>query len=51
MRDATRPGAWRRSVFIVDAGGILAWKRVTLVGLTFPSAPTISAQLEGLKVG
>jgi peroxiredoxin Q/BCP len=35
----------RRSVFVVDAGGVLRWKHVTLVGLTFPSASTISAQL------
>jgi thioredoxin-dependent peroxiredoxin len=41
----------RRSVFVVDPGGVLAWKHVTLVGLTFPSAQTISAQLERLKVG
>jgi thioredoxin-dependent peroxiredoxin len=41
----------RRSVFVIDAGGILVWKHVTLVGLTFPSAQTISAKLEGIKVG
>jgi thioredoxin-dependent peroxiredoxin len=35
----------RRSVFVVDADGLLRWKHVTLVGLTFPSASTISAQL------
>jgi peroxiredoxin Q/BCP len=35
----------RRSVFVIDAGGVLRWKHVTLVGLTFPSADTISAQL------
>jgi peroxiredoxin Q/BCP len=39
----------RRSVFVIDADGILRWKNVTLVGLTFPSAETISAQLAGLK--
>jgi thioredoxin-dependent peroxiredoxin len=38
----------RRSVFVVDADGILRWKHVTLVGLTFPSAETISAQLSAL---
>jgi peroxiredoxin Q/BCP len=35
----------RRSVFVVDAAGVLRWKHVTLVGLTFPAAETISAQL------
>ena len=39
----------RRSVFVVDAGGVLRWKQVTLVGLTFPTAETISAQLAALK--
>jgi thioredoxin-dependent peroxiredoxin len=38
----------RRSVFVIDAGGVLRWKHVTLVGLTFPSADTISAQLATL---
>jgi len=41
----------RRSVFVIDADGILRWKHVTLVGLTFPTTQTISAQLERLKVG
>jgi thioredoxin-dependent peroxiredoxin len=35
----------RRSVFVIDADGVLRWKHVTLVGLTFPSAELISAQL------
>lgn len=39
----------RRSVFVVDADGILRWKHVTLVGLTFPTAETISAQLAALQ--
>src|SRR5215469_1206019 len=38
----------RRSVFIVDASGVLRWKHVTLVGLTYPAASTISAQLAAL---
>ena len=38
----------RRSVFVIDANGILRWKHVTLVGLTFPPAETISAQLAAL---
>ncbi len=42
----------RRSVFVIDAAGVLRWKHVTLVGLTFPAAGTISAQLSDLeKVG
>jgi peroxiredoxin Q/BCP len=41
----------RRSVFVIDEAGILRWKHVTLVGLTFPSAEVISTQLAGLKVG
>jgi thioredoxin-dependent peroxiredoxin len=38
----------RRSVFVIDSDGIVRWKHVTLVGLTFPSAETISAQLAAL---
>ena len=38
----------RRSVFVIDSGGVLRWKHVTLVGLTFPSADTISGQLSAL---
>ena len=38
----------RRSVFVIDADGVLRWKHVTLVGLTFPSAEVISAQLAAL---
>ena len=39
----------RRSVFVIDADGILRWKHITLVGLTFPTAQTISAQLASLE--
>jgi peroxiredoxin Q/BCP len=35
----------RRSVFVIDGEGILRWKHVTLVGLTFPNTETITAQL------
>ncbi|HEY2551991.1 MAG TPA: peroxiredoxin [Streptosporangiaceae bacterium] len=35
----------RRSVFVIDASGIVRWKHVTLVGLTFPSADVITGQL------
>jgi thioredoxin-dependent peroxiredoxin len=39
----------RRSVFVIDAGGVLRWKHVTLVGLTFPPADTIAAQLAAFQ--
>jgi len=39
----------RRAVFVIDADGVLRWRHVTLVGLTFPSASTISAQLAALS--
>lgn len=39
----------RRSVFVLDAAGVLRWKHVALVGLTFPPAATISAQLSALR--
>jgi thioredoxin-dependent peroxiredoxin len=38
----------RRSVFVIDSAGVLRWKHVTLVGLTFPRAPVIAAQLTAL---
>jgi peroxiredoxin Q/BCP len=39
----------RRSVFVIDSGGVLRWKHITLVGLTFPTTETISAQLAAVK--
>ena len=38
----------RRSVFVIDADGVLRWKHVTLVGLTFPRASVITTQLAAL---
>ncbi len=38
----------RRSVFVIDPAGILRWKHVTLVGLTFPRPAVIAAQLTAL---
>jgi len=38
----------RRSVFVIDGGGVLRWKHITLVGLTYPAADVISAQLATL---
>jgi len=38
----------RRPVFVIDGEGILRWKHVTLVGLTFPKTEAITAQLAAL---
>lgn len=38
----------RRSVFVIDASGVLRWKHVTLVGLTYPAADVISARVAEL---
>jgi peroxiredoxin Q/BCP len=38
----------RRSVFIVDAAGLVRWKHVTLVGLTFPRPAVITAKVAEL---
>src|SRR5215469_5489064 len=38
----------RRSVFVIDGSGVLRWKHVTLVGLTYPAAGEISAQVAAL---
>lgn len=38
----------RRSVFVIDGEGVLRWKHVTLVGLTFPKTEVITAQLAAL---
>ncbi|WP_439674180.1 peroxiredoxin [Embleya sp. MST-111070] len=37
--------ALRRAVFIVDAQGVLRWKHVALVGLTYRGVDTLTAQL------
>jgi len=39
----------RRSVFIVDAEGVLRWKHVALVGLTYQNNDTITEQLAKLR--
>jgi peroxiredoxin Q/BCP len=36
----------RRSVFVIDADGIVRWRYVGLVGLTYPDAATIAAQVK-----
>ncbi|WP_375399899.1 peroxiredoxin [uncultured Amnibacterium sp.] len=38
----------RRSVFVVDAQGVLRWKHVALVGATFRSVDVIRRQLEAV---
>jgi peroxiredoxin Q/BCP len=43
-----RGAGLRRSVFVIDGAGIVRWKHVTLIGLTFPSAETITGQLTAL---
>ena len=44
-------GRVRRSVFVIDADGILRWRHLTMVGITFPSAETIAAQVAAAKAG
>lgn len=39
----------RRSVFIVDAAGRIAWRRVTAIGVTYPSAADIREALAALE--
>lgn len=40
----------RRSVFVIDADGVVRWRHVGLVGLRFPKAEAIRAQIETLVV-
>jgi len=42
--------ALRRAVFIVDAEGVVRYKHVALVGLTYRGVDTLKKQLEALKV-
>lgn len=39
----------RRSVFILDADGVVSWKHVALAGLTFQHSDTLTARLATLK--
>ena len=41
-------GSLRRAVFVIDAGGILRWKHVALVGLTYQNITTLTEQLAAL---
>lgn len=38
----------RRSVFVIDAAGVLRWKHVALVGVTYQTTETITRQLAAL---
>jgi thioredoxin-dependent peroxiredoxin len=39
----------RRAVFIIDAQGVVRWKHVALLGLTYRRTETIAAQLNALN--
>lgn len=39
----------RRSIFIVDPTGHIAWRHVSLVGLTYQKVETITRELEALR--
>ncbi|MBR7835359.1 peroxiredoxin [Actinospica durhamensis] len=41
----------RRAVFLLDGDGVLRWKHVAMLGLTFQSLDTIAEQLRRLEVG
>jgi peroxiredoxin Q/BCP len=41
----------RRAVFIVDAEGLLHWKHVAALGLTFRDVDTLTRQLTALNIG
>ena len=36
-------GFYRRSTFVIDAGGVIRWLQRSITGLTFPSAADLSA--------
>jgi thioredoxin-dependent peroxiredoxin len=38
----------RRSIFIIDENGLLAWKHVSLLGMTFQTATTLKRELAKL---
>ena len=44
-------GVTKRSVFVVDAEGLLRWAHVARVGLTFQDADTLAGVLRGLPAG
>lgn len=44
-------GMTRRSVFVVDAGGVLRWSHVSTVGLTYQDADRLAEVLRSLPAG
>jgi thioredoxin-dependent peroxiredoxin len=40
----------RRSVFVVDAAGVIRWRFVGLLGLRYPDTATIAAQVQAAAV-
>lgn len=45
------PFGIRRAVFVVDAAGVVAWKNVSTLGLTYQDAETIGEVLATLSAG
>ena len=43
------PMGLRRSVFVVDAAGRIAWRRVVALNLTFPSVAEIRTALDEVR--
>ncbi len=43
------PMGLRRSVFIVDANGVVAWRRIVALNVLFPSVEEIKQGLEGVR--
>ena len=44
-------GSLRRAVFVIDAEGVLRWKHVALVGLTYRNVQTLTTHLAALTPG
>ncbi len=44
-------GLTKRSVFVVDATGTVAWRHVSTVGLTYQDVDTLAGVLSGLPAG
>lgn len=48
---AGRLGLSRRAVFVIDGDGVLRWRDVSTVGLTYRDADAIADVLSGLQLG
>jgi peroxiredoxin Q/BCP len=48
LYDVNGPLGIKRAVFVIDADGIVRWKHVSLLGLTFQDADTIAGVLRTL---